>query len=222
MPLQKPQTSDRGSNPKTVTKKVSGYGEIITFPLPEVKRGFERMIQEIVTEHLDCCPFCGGKAELKVIPHPIRDNELVARVSCPDCHCSGNTYMTGKTMDFKGEPGKCITLAEAKEKAAAAWNKRQAAIKGMEQQEQAREIYINSMPFSKVAVFMKKATEAADLFKYADIEDSLFCERMMKLYGCVPLESDKSNLITFLITLFNYGKVQGIRAERAKKRGGVV
>ena len=44
-------------------------------------------------------------------------------------------------MDFKGEPGKCITLAEAKEKAAAAWNKRQAAIKGMEQQEQAREIY---------------------------------------------------------------------------------
>jgi hypothetical protein len=42
MPLQKPQTSDRGSNPKTVTKKVSGYGEIITFPLPGVKRGFER------------------------------------------------------------------------------------------------------------------------------------------------------------------------------------
>ena len=54
MPLQKPQTSDRGSNPKTVTKKVSGYGEIITFPLPGVKRGFERNADSkdnIVTIH---------------------------------------------------------------------------------------------------------------------------------------------------------------------------
>lgn len=86
--------------------------------------------------------------------------------------------------------------------------------------EAARENYIHSLPYTEVAALMKAATEAAGLSQYASLEDSIFCERMMKLYGCVPLESDKTNLITFLITLFNYGKVQGIRAERAKRRGG--
>lgn len=180
------------------------------------------MIQEIITDNLNRCPFCGGQAELKVIPHPIRDNELVAKVSCPDCHCTGNTYMTGQTMGFKDAPGKYVTLEEAKAKATEAWNRRTTTPGNIGELERKRADYINSMPFSKVAAFMKKAQEAADLFKYADIEDSLFCERMMKLYGCTPLESDNSNLITFLITLFNYGKVQGIRAERAKRRGGEI
>lgn len=96
-----------------------------------------------------------------------------------------------------------------------------AAIKDIERRKRERADYIDAMPFSMAGAFMEKATEAADLFKYANIDDSLFCERMMKLYGCVPLESDKGNLIAFLITLFNYGKVQGIRSERAKRKRGI-
>lgn len=172
------------------------------------------MVQEIITDNLNRCPFCGGKAELKVTDSIFDDGRFMVRVHCTECHCVSNTYTTGQTQGFVNMPSRYVTLEEAKEKAAEAWNRTPKT----QQLEQAREEYINSMPFSKVAAFMKKAQEAADLFKYADIEDSLFCERMMKLYGCVPLESDKSNLITFLITLFNYGKVQGIRVERAKRK----
>jgi hypothetical protein len=42
MPLQKPLTSDRAVTRKPLHIKVSGYEGIITFPLPGVKRGFER------------------------------------------------------------------------------------------------------------------------------------------------------------------------------------
>ena len=63
-----------------------------------------------------------------------------------------------------------------------------------------------------------KECEAIRLGEYADCEEYIFCGSMANIYGCVPLQTDGDNLYKFLQTLYHYGKVQGIRQERAKKR----
>jgi len=82
------------------------------------------MVQEIITEHLDRCPFCGGKAEMKVAGHPLSDSEFVVRVSCIDCHCMSNSYQTGQTIGFQNMPSRYVTLGEAKAQAVKSWNRR--------------------------------------------------------------------------------------------------
>lgn len=60
--------------------------------------------------------------------------------------------------------------------------------------------------------------EAIRLGEYVDYEEYRFCRRMADAYGCTPLQTDGDNLYKFLSTLYHYGKVQGIRQERARRR----
>lgn len=85
------------------------------------------MVKENITEHLKCCPFCGGKAELRVAEHPLATGEFMVRVYCTKCHCVSRAYDTGKTMGFRNIPSKYVTLEEAEEKAMETWNERSAA-----------------------------------------------------------------------------------------------
>lgn len=82
--------------------------------------------------------------------------------------------------------------------------------------EAAREVYIDALSVAEVASMM----EATRLFEYANTDEHKFCVNMAHLYGCVPLKEDGSNLNNFLVTLYHYGKVQGIRAERARRKEG--
>lgn len=83
--------------------------------------------------------------------------------------------------------------------------------------EAAREDYINALSVAEVAPMM----EANRLFKYANTDEYKFCANMAHLYGCVPLKEDGNNLNNFLVTLYHYGKIQGIREERARRKGGL-
>lgn len=85
------------------------------------------MVKENITERLKCCPFCGGKAELRVAEHPLATGEFMVRVYCTKCHCVSRAYDTGKTMGFRNIPSKYVTLEEAEEKAMETWNERSAA-----------------------------------------------------------------------------------------------
>lgn len=85
------------------------------------------MVQEIETEHLDCCPFCGSKAELKVSDMLMGGNGYMVRVHCKECHCLSNAYPTGQTVGFEHVPSRYITLEEAKANAREAWNRRMIA-----------------------------------------------------------------------------------------------
>ncbi len=60
--------------------------------------------------------------------------------------------------------------------------------------------------------------EAVRLYQYSNCGELRFCGNMARLYGCIPLDSDGDNLLNFLCTLYHYGQVQGIRAERARRR----
>lgn len=59
--------------------------------------------------------------------------------------------------------------------------------------------------------------EAVKLWEYSSWHEIRFCVNMAKLYGCRPLEADVDNFNNFLVALYHYGRVQGIRAERAKR-----
>ena len=164
------------------------------------------MVQVIETEPLRCCPFCGSEPELRVSEHPIDENRKVAKVVCLQCNAGTSSFSTGK--DFF--TGKETTLDEAIKKAARAWNCRP----NMETREQEREAYIKALPQVKIASML----EAEKLSKYAEARELSFCDDMARLYGCVPLEADGDNLKKFLVTLLHYGKVQGIRQERARRK----
>lgn len=99
---------------------------------------------------------------------------------------------------------------EANKKAASAWNRRPNA----EILEQEREAYIRTLPRVRISSML----EAVELSKYAKMKELFFCNDMARLYGCRPLKADGDNLRDFLVTLFHYGKIQGIRQERARKR----
>lgn len=164
------------------------------------------MTQVIETEHLVRCPFCDGEAELRVADHPIDENRKVAKVVCLQCNACTSGFSTGK--DFF--TGKETTLDEAIKKAARAWSHRP----DMEIQQQEREAYIKALPQIKISAML----EAVKLSDYAEAQELSFCNDMARLYGCRPLKSDGGNFIKFLSALLHYGKVQGIRQERTKRR----
>lgn len=60
--------------------------------------------------------------------------------------------------------------------------------------------------------------EAISLGEYVNCEEYTFCRRMADIYGCIPLQTDGDNLYKFLSTIYHYGKVQGIRQERARRQ----
>lgn len=74
----------------------------------------------IIETDLEKCPFCGGKAELKLSQHGIREEICCARAVCKECGASTPQALTGKVM-FGGY----VTLDEAIIKARDRWNKRE-------------------------------------------------------------------------------------------------
>ena len=63
-----------------------------------------------------------------------------------------------------------------------------------------------------------RVLEAVHMGEYADYEEWAFCRAMADTYSCKPLEADAANFDRFLCTLFHYGKIEGKREERARKR----
>lgn len=163
------------------------------------------MVQEIELEQLKACPFCGGRAVMKIGDAPFGNGWYIVRISCTQCHTFSNAYCTGKQAFSEH----IITLEEAKHEAMQAWNKRCF-------EEKRREIFIQSLSVAQVTAIM----EAERLFKYSYAEELQFCVNMAKVYGCVPKEGDEENLRDFLATLYHYGIVQGIRQERARRKRG--
>ena len=72
--------------------------------------------------------------------------------------------------------------------------------------------------YSILAAESARIMEAVKLGEYATTEHLSFCMGMAQEYQCKPLESDKQNFYRFLCTIYRYGQVQGIRAERARRR----
>lgn len=165
-------------------------------------------------ETLKRCPFCGGKAELKEGHHPMIDDANYYRVVCTECGTTGSMFLDGKVL-FAGELYKHIPKEEASGKAVQAWNRREYDDRRT-QAEQGRKIFCNSLEADETAPMM----EAVELFRYSNCGELRFCGNMARLYGCIPLDNDGDNLLNFLCTLYHYGQVQGIRAERAKRKRG--
>lgn len=65
-----------------------------------------------------------------------------------------------------------------------------------------------------------EVNEAIRLGRYADYEEYILCWHLANVYGCVPLQTDGDNLYRFLQTLYHYGRIQGIRQERARRKRG--
>lgn len=70
--------------------------------------------------------------------------------------------------------------------------------------------------------YIREVKEAVKLGRNANVEEMIFCKNMADAYGCKPLSSDKDNFNAFLSTIYHYGKIQGVRQERAKKRANVI
>lgn len=80
--------------------------------------------------------------------------------------------------------------------------------------EQEQEASCNTLAADEATSMM----EAVRLYQYSSCSELRFCENMARLYECIPLDSDGDNLLNFLCTLYHYGQVQGIRAERARRK----
>ena len=62
--------------------------------------------------------------------------------------------------------------------------------------------------------------EAVKLGNWVKQDDIQFCIEIAKVYGCKPLKTDVWNFYKFLFALYGYGKVQGKREERARRKRG--
>lgn len=168
-------------------------------------------MQTIETEYLKPCPFCNGKAEFRTVEH---GDIIVTEAICTECYSRGQAFSSFKSYIKKGKQNH----ENAIKKAADSWNNREYKSPEMMKLEAAREHYVSSLSVAEIAPMM----ETVKLFEYAGFAEMTFCMNMAKLYGCVPLKSDGDNLNDFLVTLYHYGKVQGIRAERAKRKSKAV
>jgi hypothetical protein len=66
--------------------------------------------------------------------------------------------------------------------------------------------------------YRREAEEAVRLGEYAVYDEALIGIRIAEMYGCKPLNGDRYNFSAFLSSIYHYGKIQGIRQERIKKR----
>ena len=66
--------------------------------------------------------------------------------------------------------------------------------------------------------YKKEAEEAVRLGKYAIYDEAMIGIKIAEIYGCKPLNGDRYNFSAFLSTVYHYGKIQGIRLERAKRK----
>lgn len=63
-----------------------------------------------------------------------------------------------------------------------------------------------------------KTREACRLRAYMP-DSREFVEAMVDIFSARPLQGDGDNLYHFLQTIHNAGRIQGIREERARRRG---
>ncbi len=68
---------------------------------------------------------------------------------------------------------------------------------------------------------MKNVEEAVKLARRTTCNDLLFVAGMARFYNCKPLNMERDDFLLFLSTLYHYGKVQGIRHERIKRRKNI-
>lgn len=66
--------------------------------------------------------------------------------------------------------------------------------------------------------YKREVEEAVKLGQNATLYEMHFCKNMADEYGHRPSDVDFDNFICFLSTLYHYGKIQGVREERAKRR----
>ncbi len=169
----------------------------------------------VIEKHLKSCPFCGGRAKLKTDQFAMNEAYNYYKIFCTECGVSGRMFLDGPTMAFNGHPSRIVPPEEAIRRAADAWNHRESDDRRT-QEEQKREVFCNSLAADEAAPMM----EAIRLYQYSNCDELRFCGNMARLYGCIPLDNDGDNLLNFLCTLYHYGQVQGIRAERARRKGG--
>lgn len=63
--------------------------------------------------------------------------------------------------------------------------------------------------------------EAVRLGEWVKGDDIQFCIEIAQVYGCEPLKTDIWNFYKFLFALYGYGKVQGKREERARRKRSI-
>lgn len=162
----------------------------------------------VETEPLKRCPFCGGRAFVRFDGNSL---EVAADVICQECKAKSKTVIKHPDCDKTAEEIK----TEAKAAAVEAWNRRERDDRRT-QAEQERKVFCNSLTADEAGSMM----EAVKFYQWSTCRELMFCENMARLYGCIPLDSANDNLLTFLCTLYHYGQVQGIRAERTRRKGG--
>ena len=59
--------------------------------------------------------------------------------------------------------------------------------------------------------------EACKLRRYMD-DNRSFNECICDIFGAIPLESDKENFYDFMNTIYNAGRIAGIRCERQRRK----
>ncbi len=65
--------------------------------------------------------------------------------------------------------------------------------------------------------YKREVEEAVKLSQKADVDEMMFCKNMAESYG-YSSSSNEFNYLSFLSAIYHYGKIQGVRQERAKRR----
>lgn len=76
------------------------------------------------------------------------------------------------------------------------------------------------MDFKEKYEICQQVKEAVQFRDYADAHDIEFCREMAEFHGCYSVKGENENLLEFLVSIFHYGRIQGIRQERARRKRG--
>lgn len=78
------------------------------------------------------------------------------------------------------------------------------------------------MDFKEKYEICQQVKEAVRLRDYANKYDIEFCREMAEFHGFYSVSGENQNLLEFLASIFHYGRIQGIRQERCRRKGGAV
>jgi hypothetical protein len=67
-------------------------------------------------------------------------------------------------------------------------------------------------------IYKREIIEAVRLGERMDLDEITFCKEMSDVFGCKSLEVDAFNFTLLLGSIYHYGKIQGVRQERIKRR----
>ncbi len=66
--------------------------------------------------------------------------------------------------------------------------------------------------------YIREAEEAVKLGEYTIYDEAMVGIKIAEICGCKPLNGDRYKFGAFLGTVYHYGKIQGIRQERARRK----